>query len=269
MIGKLHIQTVYKNGKTYLDQNYFTPPFKTANITEDKRSEWLHLMIMNSSPGILDEDDYEIKIRLAENSSLQLHTQAYQRLFNMKKGATQLMKIHLSAGSSFVYLPHPSVPHENSIFTAKNKIYLSNDCNLIWGEVLTCGRKLNGEIFQFSKYHCITEVFLSDKLIIKENLLMQPSFIDPGMMGQLEGFTHQATLICLANHIITDRLNKVHDYLSYQKEILFGITSTAGNGLLIRILGHKAEQLYHHLHAITSLLQQQKTIPITKPVYAS
>jgi urease accessory protein len=149
MIAKLHIQTAFKNGATCLQQNYFTPPFKTANITEDKRSNWLRIMLMNSSPGILDGDDYEIKIGLAENSSLQLHTQAYQRLFNMKKGATQLMEVHLEKDSSFIYLPHPSVPHENSIFTAKNKIFLNNDCNLIWGEVLTCGRKLNGEVFRF------------------------------------------------------------------------------------------------------------------------
>src|SRR5260221_8227586 len=261
MIAKLHIQTANQNGITFLKQSYSTPPFKIANITENKKADCLHLMVMNSSPGILDEDDYEIKIEVAGNSSLQLYTQAYQRLFNMKKGAKQLMKVHLSAGSSFMFLPHPAVPHENSIFTAKNKIYLNDNCSLIWGEVLTCGRKLNDEVFRFSKYHTITEIFHNNNLIIKENLLMHPSHINPATIGQLEGYTHQASLIYLnKNSIAANSFLAVHDYLSYQKEILFGITSTAGNGLLIRILGHKAEQLYHHLHLIVSILHQQKTV---------
>lgn len=271
MIASLDIQTIYKNGVTYLKESYFTSPFKLANITEDKQSEWLQLMIMSSSPGVLDGDQYKIKIELEENSSLHLHTQSYQRLFNMKEGATQQMEVHLAKGSSFIYLPHPSVPHENSIFTAKNKFYLAESCNLIWGEILTCGRKLskglpkeNGEVFRFSSYRSVTEIFIQDKLLIKEHLFMQPSVIDPNSMGQLEGFTHQASLINIqsSNHI-----DIVYEYLSQQEEIISGVSLTPGNGLIVRLLGYKAEQLYHHLQQI-SLLVQQKTIPEQQPAYA-
>ena len=66
MIAKLHIEIVVKNGITCLKQSYCTPPFKVVNITEDKSSPQLQLMLMNSSPGILDEDDYEQKIELSE-----------------------------------------------------------------------------------------------------------------------------------------------------------------------------------------------------------
>ncbi|MEO5564178.1 MAG: urease accessory protein UreD [Chitinophagaceae bacterium] len=270
MIAKLHIQTNCANGKTSLGQTYFTPPFKVANITEDKRSPWLHLMIMNSSPGVLDGDDYEIKIDLNENSFLQLHTQSYQRLFTMKNGATQSTEIHLQKGSSLIYLPHPCSPHENSSFIAKNRIYLDDQCNLIWGEVLTCGRKLNGEIFQFSKYHTITEIFLKNKLIIKENLLIQPSLVDPKKMGQLEGFTHQASLICIkGSAVVNECLDEVYDFLSQQTDILFGVTTTAGDGMMIRILGHGAEQLHQHLASVSFLIQQHKSSQPVTTIHAS
>jgi urease accessory protein len=266
MIAKLHIEIVVKNGITCLKQSYCTSPFKVVNITEDKSSPQLQLMLMNSSPGILDEDDYEQKIELEENSSLQLHTQSYQRLFNMKKGAKQLMEVYLQKGSSFIYLPHPSVPHENSAFVAINKFFLSSGCRLIWGEILTCGRKLNGEVFQFSKYHSITEVFINNKLVIKENLLMQPSLIDPTVIGQLEGFTHQASFIFLdekANCI--NMADTIYEFLSLQQEITFGVTAAPANGLIIRILGYKAEQLHDCLKAIAKIAEQStKTInPVT------
>ena len=269
MIAKLHIQTIVKNGITSLKQSYCTPPFKLANITEDKNSLQLHLAIMSSSPGVLDEDAYEIKLELGEGSSLQLHTQSYQRLFTMKKGAKQLMEVILKKGSGLVYLPHPSVPHENSIFTATNKIFLSDDCRLIWGEILTCGRKLNGEIFRFSKYQCMTEIFTNGKLMIKENLLMQPVVIDPQAIGQLEGFTHQAGLIFLDEK--TDCVaagTNIHEYLSQEDEIAFGITPATANGLFVRLLGYRAEQLHTCLKAIVIIIEQETITRTPNSAYA-
>lgn len=254
MYANLNIETIYKNGTTGLGKSYFTPPFKIANITEDKKSGWLQLMIMSSSPGVLDGDQYQIKIELGENSSLHLHTQSYQRLFNMKEGAAQQMEVHLEKGSSFIFLPHPSVPHENSIYKATNQFYLKDSCSLIWGEILTCGRKNNGEVFTFSSYRSITEVFINEKLIIKEHLFMQPSLVDPDSMGQLEGFTHQASLISIQE---SNHADSIYEYLSQQEEIISGVSLTAGNGLIVRILGYKAEQLYHHLQQIALLLQQK------------
>jgi urease accessory protein len=173
----------------------------------------------------------------------------------MKTGARQSTEVYLEKGSSFVYLPHPSVPHENSIFISRNRIYLSEDCQLIWGEVLTCGRKLNGEEFRFAKYHNITEIFINDKLVIRENLLMQPSLTNPSVMGQLEGFTHQASFIFIHEKADCIALSDaVHEYLLLQKEIEFGVSSPAVNGLLVRVLGYKAEQLHDCLKAISKLV---------------
>jgi urease accessory protein len=236
------------------------------NITEDKRGKDLQLMLMSSSPGILDEDEYEFKIDVAENCSLQLQTQSYQRLFNMQKGATQLMEIALQKNASFVYLPHPSVPHKNSIFTARNKIYLGNNSTLIWGEILTCGRKLNDEVFEFSKYHNITEIYLDNKLIIKENLLMQPLLINPNIMGQLEDYTHQASFIYLNETIdIAELCDAVYELLSSKNEIQFGVSTTQANGIIVRILGFKAEQLFSYLKEIAELIKvniHQHKIPL-------
>src|SRR5664279_4889014 len=178
MIASLYIQTAYRENRTYLKSAYFNPPFKVADITEDKNANQLHLMLMSSSPGILDDDHYQLKIELEQGCSLQLHTQSYQRLFNMKRSASQSLEVYLSPHSSFCFLPHPSVPHEASVFISTNKIYLTQNCSLVFGEILTCGRKLNGEVFLFSKYHSITEVFLQNKLIIKENLLIEPATIN-------------------------------------------------------------------------------------------
>lgn len=256
MNAALHIQIGERKDCSYLKQVYFTTPFKVANITEDKIQHELHLMLMSSSPGILDGDVYDMKIEVNKNCSLVLHTQAYQRLFNMQYGATQQMNVHIGDGASFVYLPHPSVPHEQSIFTSRNNFYLGKNCHFVFGEILTCGRKLNGEAFLFSKYHSINQFFLNDKLVIKENLLMQPSLIDVQAIGQLEGYTHQASLIYLNESADTKHIQTIFlELLAEQKNIEYGVTAAPVNGMIVRLVGHGAEQLFGILNKINSCIK--------------
>ena len=197
MTSNLQIEVSTRGDITFLKKVYYTPPFKIADIREDKRDRTLHLMLMSSSPGVLDGDEYRMKVELDEGSSLNLYTQSFHRLFDMQTGASQHLSLHMADNCSFSYLPHPVVPHKNSNFTSRNKLYLANNCSLIWGEVLSCGRKLNGEEFHYTKYHSVTEIFLNGKLIIKENLLSKPLTDNIHSMCQMEGFTHQASLICL------------------------------------------------------------------------
>lgn len=259
MIAALHINVALRGEVTYLKKSYFSPPFKLADITENRSQRMLHLMQMSSSPGILDHDQFEIKIELEENCQLQLHTQSYQRLFSMKTGANQTIRVDLAQGSSFIYLPHPAVPQANSIFTTRNKIYLSKDCRLLWGDIITCGRKLNGEIFEFSKYHAITEVFLQNRLIIKENICLIPDLINFEAIGQLEGFTHQASLIFLEEaKDLSELIRESTLFLETQTDIIFGITAAPISGLLVRILGNKSEQLINCLKILTVLFTKEK-----------
>lgn len=261
MNAALHIQVAMQGERSYLKKAFFTTPFKVMNITEDKTARQLQLMLMSASPGILDGDEYDIKIEVEENCSLHLHTQAYQRLFNMKQGATQQMNVQLAAGASFCFLPHPSVPHEQSIFTSRNNFYLEKNSSLVFGEILTCGRKLNGELFLMSKYHSISNVYVNGQLVIKENLLVQPSLINVHAIGQLEGYTHQASMLCLFDttdiKIIQEQLL---EFLSGKKNIESGISAAPVNGLIIRLLGNGAETLHRCLRNINDIIQQHKTL---------
>ncbi len=252
MIAELDIQTQVKLGKTILKKGYFSPPFKLANVTEDKLGKALLLMLMSSSPGILSGDNYQIKINIGEDSILHLQTQSYSRIFTMVGKAAQNMEVHVNKNASFYYLPHPVVPHENADFVASNKIYLSDNCTLVWGEILTCGRKLNGEIFKFRRLQNITSIYLNNKLIIKENLLIKPQEINLNAIGQLEGFTHQASLFVIQPNNNSDKIKSITNKLESQKDIVFGMTTQAHNAILVRVLGNRAEQLHSLLKSLVA-----------------
>jgi urease accessory protein len=127
--------------------------------------------------------------------------------------------------------------------------------------VLTCGRKLNGEVFQFAKYHNSTEIFLHHRCIIKENLLMQPSLVNPGAMGQMEGFTHQASFIYFNEQAsIKSLCDELHELLLSYPGISFGVTQAHPHALLIRLLGYKAAQLFDCMKTVAQFIQSPKPV---------
>jgi urease accessory protein len=250
----LHIAS--RDGQSYLARNYFTPPFKIANITEDRKDPFLHLMLMCSSPGVLDGDTQHIDIRLEQDSRLWLQTQSYQRLFQMSTGATQSIEIHLEKNAGFCWLPHPCVPHANATFTGNNRIFLAEGASVLWGEVFTCGRKLNGEAFAFSSYHVRTEIYIQNRLVLLDNICLQPKHLPVQAMGQMEGFTHQASLLSIkaGARIPKEQQERIAAFLSECNDILYGVSLGPADSLVVRILGNAAEKLHDHLRTIQKII---------------
>ena len=257
MISQLNFTVANRNGKSFLEQAFCTHPFKLAPVGEHPEDPTLYLMVRSSSPGILDNDHYQININVNAASRLHLQTQSYQRIFNMATGAQQQMVVNLAAKSYFCFIPHPVVPHQNSRFYSHTIINMAQDAQLIWGEIITCGRKLSGELFKFTLLHSVLEVFLEDQLIFKDQLLLRPGTTRLKNIGLFEDFTHQANLLILPAKPNGSALLKiVHDFFLKKNNIAAGVTEVAANGILIRILGTSGEQLFSCLQEVCSLLQE-------------
>ncbi len=138
----------------------------------------------------------------------------------------------------------PQYPTGVLSFIAKNKIFLSAGSTLLWGEILTCGRKLRNETFAFSRYHNLTEIVKNGKLVVKENLLLQPAKRQVSMLGNMEGFTHQSSLLFIDDTIKVSDLVRQLNELLLAGEVCFGVSALPVNGVVVRMLGYKAEQLY-------------------------
>jgi len=252
MKSSVHIKAGKADGRTVLLKSFFTPPFRIADISDNRKSE-LRLMFMSSSPGILDGDEYVIKVEVEKDANLHLETQSFQRIFQMNSGAQQHMEVEIQSGGSLIFLPHPVVPHKNSMFSSINRFHMDENASLIYGEVLTPGRKMCGEIFQFKTFRNLTEVFMSDRLVYRENIFIMPREQQLDALGLLEGFTHQASWLLIDKNINEEVIDKVFDYLEPQRNITFGLTSLQVPGFAVRILGHSAEELYDYLKHITVL----------------
>ncbi|UYQ91948.1 urease accessory protein UreD [Chitinophaga horti] len=262
MINELKIATGLRNGKTYLKESFYTRPFKLADVGLDRHDPALYLTLMSSSPGILDGDVYDIQVQLAAHTRLQLQTQSYQRIFQMEQEARQTMQVMLEDGAMLSYIPHPLVPHKNAVFKAHNKITVGAGSRLLWGEIVTCGRKLSGEVFQFKLLRNLTEIYQNGRLLLKDNQVMAPALIPPEVMGQLEGHTHQATFIYVDT---TPGANLFEENIRalIPGDIVCGVTRAAGPAVVARMLAQGGEQLYDCLQRIATAIWTNEIVHYT------
>lgn len=274
-MGNLYIKTGFKEGKSYLMDSYVSVPFRITNIGQIKEDGCLYMMLGSSSPGLLDTDNHEIDINVEENSRFQLQTQSYQRLYNMKKGSSQITKVKLAPNSAFCYVPHPIVPQENSIFRNHTIIHLEKNCELILSEIITCGRKnsefispdreIFGEIFRFTYFQNVTEICFNDLLILKDKIILEPQVVPVDTVIQLEGYTHQATFIYLNtgnSSVAYELIAEILKIMEYEENISFGVSEMAANGFVLRVLGNGGEQLFNCFQQIQNFLWERKEAPI-------
>ena len=274
-MGNLYIKTGFKEGKSYLMDSYVSVPFRITNIGQIKEDDCLYMMLGSSSPGLLDTDNHEIDINVEENSRFQLQTQSYQRLYNMKKGSSQITKVKLAPNSAFCYVPHPVVPQENSIFRNHTIIHLEKNCELILSEIITCGRKnsefispdreIFGEIFKFTYFQNVTEICFNDLLILKDKIILEPQVVPVDTVIQLEGYTHQATFIYLNtgnSSVAYELIAEILKIMEYEENISFGVSEMAANGFVLRVLGNGGEQLFNCFQQIQNFLWERKEAPI-------
>jgi urease accessory protein len=112
--------------------------------------------------------------------------------------------------------------------------------------------------------------------VLKDNILLQPQQAPPDTIGQWEGYTHQGTLIYLntGQQPATAYIPGIQRTLEEEKDVRFGISATAANGFVLRILGNGGEQLYNCFRRVQERLWnghstyqatipiQQKTVPV-------
>ena len=260
MVSNLRIEVEERDGQSFLRDAYVTQPFRIVPVGQYETDGASYLMIMSSSPGILSGDKYDIQVNVKNKARLQLQSQSYQRLFNMEHDASQIMTVKMHTGTSFSYVPHPVVPHEDSTFKSHNKIYIDDDCDLTISEIITCGRKHSGESFKYAHFQNLVEVYHHDHLILKDNVLLKPEIMPLESLGLLEGYTHQGTLIYLntKNEDVLDHIEHFYKELEELEGVSFGISELQAKGFVIRVLGNGGEQMYDFFKKVQRVLWEEK-----------
>lgn len=236
-----------------LKDSYHNAPYKVVHYGSRHLQKHLELILMSSSPGLMDEDEVTITVDVHENAHLKLFTQSFSKLHPMKKGAVQKTTVNIKKGGVFKYIPHPVTPFANSIFKTVNEIQMDDSATLIWGDIIASGRVYSGESFAFKRFHSVTKVTCGKKLVLLDNQLLEPGRQPMESILFYEGYTHQATLIYVSPY--AEELKAELDEILVEKfdHIDFGFTQCAPNAVMLRGMGKDGGVLHDWLSTMGQL----------------
>lgn len=231
------LETEYKNSKTVVSDIFFTSPFKIAKPFYDK--DEMKIVIMTATPGILENDHYNITFTIGNNSNVHITGQSFTKIFKMKDGmASQKIHAKIKSGAILKYIPCPSILFEDSNFKNTAVFDLEKGASFVYSDIISCGRVGMNEIFKFKKYNSRTQVNYDNKIIFLDNNYLQPNNMSVEDIGFYEGYTHQGLLYIFNQNIEYNSI--MNSNILGTKNIEIGITHSE-KGLVIRTLAMSAQ----------------------------
>ena len=104
--------------------------------------------------------------------------QSYTKIFDTGDGAAfRKQQITLNGNASLYYRPSAVIPFQNSTFDGENDIYLDENSEFAWSDIMTAGRIAMNEQFLFKHYRNRVRVFINNKLIWMDHCLLEPAHI--------------------------------------------------------------------------------------------
>ena len=242
-ISKVKISTLNKNGKTILNDVYFTSPFKVAPPFY-KSDDFIKVIIMSSSAGTMDGDVQDYEISLGDNTKMELTSQSFEKIHTMiDDEATRDCSIYVGKNSFFRYNLLPTIPFKDSAFKSNINIKLEDSSSkLIFMDIINCGRVAYGEKFKYKYYKSYLDIECNNKLVYVDNTNYNPKEMDIESFGMYEGYTHFANIL-IANFTNNDEvLNNIRGIIK-ASEVDGAVSTTQNNDISIKILGYSSDKL--------------------------
>lgn len=252
--SKLNLLATVKDGRTILENVYFTAPFKIMKPFYEHEDE-MSVMCQTASAGIMEGDVQEIEISLKNGAKVEFISQAFEKIHKMVEGeACRNTKINIGSKSYLSYNPLPTIPFKDSAFTSTLEVDLKDETScFIMKEILSCGRAAREEYFAYRYFHNLITVKKGEKLIYRDNTRYEPGIMKMNSVGMYEGFTHFGTILMIHVDKEQEWLNSVRSLLETTSNIEGAITRLDNRGYVIRALGQGAECLMKLFQSIEKI----------------
>jgi len=260
MSGKLgltlHLDAT--RNRTVLAANEEQPPLRVLRaFHREDGSALIHLH--NVSGGVLGGDHLELHVALGPEADAQITTAGATRIYRCRDGvASAVQKTHLTVadGGSLEYLPDPVIPYAGSRYAQHTRVELGRDASFFWWETFAPGR--DDEHFSYNTLENSVEIAVAGRLCARERWLIAPAQHDPASLAaslvRFAGYRYHSTfyvfhsgerdwLRCEAE------LAELARNLSRPPDVLWGVSTLAAHGLVIRGLAANAREIANGLLA--------------------
>ena len=254
-LSRLSVTAARDGERTVLERAAYTAPFKVMHPFYSTPQR-MRLMYLTASAGILSGDRQAMDFCAGPGSCLEVFSQSFEKIHAMEPGGMALRTLRLTAraGSCLYYHPQPTIPFGMSAFSARTDLELEGDGRILFWEVLTCGRALRGEKFQYRLYENRVLGRRDGALIYRDCARFVPEQMNLAGLGMYEGFTHLGTLLMLGFPLTAKDSAALRRSVCGLAGLEGAMTQLGSQDYLVRMLGHSAQTLTQSAEALADML---------------
>jgi urease accessory protein len=240
------------SGQTVLAASHQEPPLKVVRaFAVEDGAALVHLH--NVSGGLLGGDRLELAMNVGAGAQVQVTTTGATRIYRPRVealAASQLNDIWVGEDGLLEYLPDAVIPFAGARFSQRTSIRLGDGAGLIWWEILAPGREARGEIFEYESMEFRTDLVAGGRLVAAERVRLEPQKRELTSLGRLGAYRTWATFyICrvgvrAAEWIEIEReLREMFGLLGRREDVLWGVSSLTGHGLVVRCAARRGRDV--------------------------
>lgn len=248
-------------GQTILAASHQEPPLKVVRaFAVEGGAALVHLH--NVSGGLLGGDRLELAVNVGAHAQVQVTTTGATRIYRPRAealAALQSNEIYVGEGGLLEYLPDAVIPFAGARFSQRTSIRLADGAGLFWWEILAPGRGARGEIFEYESVEFKTDLVAEGRLVAAERSRLEPRKRGLAAIGRLGAYRTWASFyVCCAGVEgaqwleIEKELRGILGLLGRREDTLWGVSTLAGNGLIVRCAAKRGRDALAGLHAVWS-----------------
>jgi len=251
-----------KVGRTVLAEQFCAPPLhvQRALHCDEGCPGMAYLYLASTSGGILQGDRHATEILLEEDSAAHVTTQGATRVYGMNaNSAVQEISVTLREGAYLEFVPDQIIPYRGSRFYQRTRLNVHESAAMVCSEIIAPGRAAMGESFEYDVCRIRTEaVNERGTRRFADIANIEPGRHSPSSFGVMEGRTVLGTVYVLAQSDDAGAIREGIAGAAPPGTSMGTGTLRGGDGLLVRILGDRTEDVRDAVRGIVA--QARRTI---------
>lgn len=244
--GELEIILENRDKETILAKRYFDGLVKVSPTIHLDREKIPTYFLLQLGGGYVEGEKYKNVITLKKGARGIVTTQASTKVYKCPNNikTEQDTIINLEQDSILEYITDTVILYKDSMYRQVNNIYMNESSTLIYTDGITSGWSPQGEVFQYSSVQLKTEVYVDNKIILLDNLLVNPKESDVTQLGYFEGYQNFGTLLVINKYITESIIEELRGKVNQLNlNINFGISKLEVNGFILRVLGNLTQNI--------------------------
>lgn len=197
--------------------------------------------------GLVEGDQIDMNVRIRTGATAMLGTQASTKVYTCLGGKAcgQHLTAHVDDEALLVLSPDPITCFADAIYEQTQRIELSAAASLLSVDWLTAGRSARGENWAFRKYQSKLEIFVNDKLLVHDGLILDPTDGPIDARHRMGRYRCMATVALVGPRVAelaSQVMMKVSETaIGKELPIIQSASELPGGGVLMRAAGISTE----------------------------